>query len=318
MHSHHSHSGEYVSHAVNTLNEVTEAVISKKFSIFCFTEHQPRSLGQYLYPEELQKNYSCEDLHEIFDRYVKHAREIQARTFKNEKIQTKFLVGFEVEGVDAKHIEEAIQIRKSLDMCVGSVHHVKGIPIDFDEELWIQAMKACGSPYRLFSEYFDLQYIMLQKIKPEVIGHFDLIRLKCPADLVDARTQKNLMSELDIQADWPEVWLKIIRNIQFVKSYGGLFELNSASIRKGWKTPYPANDIAQAIKKYGGSRFCLSDDSHGVAQLGLNYDKVLKYCQDVLLLDKLYYMDICPENLSTSVKAISLEQMKLNKFWDCY
>lgn len=298
MHSHHSHSGTYVSHAVDDLDSVVQKAHDMGFAQFCLTEHMPRVNDLYLYPEETEKGLSCENLQITFDDYTKHARTIQ----NSYKDKLKILVGFEVEGVDAEHIKYALQLKSQYDMMVGSVHHVFGIPIDFDYKTWELARDTTGSKTsrELYKEYFELQRQVIKTLEPQVIGHFDLIRL------FDAEVDK-----VDLQTDWPEVWQLAVDNIKLVVEYGGLFELNSAAIRKGWNCPYPRSDIAKAIIDNGG-RFCLSDDSHGLKQIGLNYAKVLKYVQDHGV-EHLYYLDI--ENGQTVVKQELVKQLAANKFW---
>lgn len=50
--SHHSHSGEFCGHGENTVEEVVQTAISKKFQVYALTEHMPRG-EQDLYPEEV-------------------------------------------------------------------------------------------------------------------------------------------------------------------------------------------------------------------------------------------------------------------------
>ena len=102
--------------------------------------------------------------------------------------------------------------------------------------MYTQAQNSCGgSEEALFEAYFDAQYEMLQLLPP-VVGHFDLIRL-----LSSDHT-------LPLQR-WPGVWQRAIKNIMFVAKYGGLFELNSASLRKGWDEPYPRRDICEVCAR---------------------------------------------------------------------
>ena len=52
--SHHSHSGQFCpGHAKDSLEEVVQLAISKKFRTFCLTEHMPRGSEDY-YPEEVR------------------------------------------------------------------------------------------------------------------------------------------------------------------------------------------------------------------------------------------------------------------------
>jgi len=78
--------------------------------------------------------------------------------------------------------------------------------------------------------YFDAQYELLQRFKPEIVGHLDLCRLYTP----------------DLKfMDFQEVWKRIERNVEYAISYGALFEVNAAAFRKKWKTAYPGPDVAQ-------------------------------------------------------------------------
>lgn len=116
---------------------------------------------------------------------------------------------------------------------MGSVHHTHTIPIDFDRTMYEQARnKAGGTDEKLFEDYFDSQYEMLQALRPPVVGHFDLIRL-----LSDHRD-----TEFEGMTG---VWEKMKRNLEYIASYGGLLELNSAGLRKGLAEPYPCLSICK-------------------------------------------------------------------------
>ena len=107
-----------------------------------------------------------------------------------------------------------------------------GIPIDYNSELWEKARDACGGTDELlFAKYFEEQYNLLTRIKPLVVGHFDVIRLWAPDKMVKL-------------SQWPSVWKKILQNIDTVNQYGGLFEFNSAAFRKGFDEAYPTSEIA--------------------------------------------------------------------------
>lgn len=165
---------------------------------------------------------------------------------------------------------------------IGSVHHTHAIPIDYDRAMYEQArLKAGGSDAALFADYFDSQLDMLRKLTPPVVGHFDLIRLK--SDDPDASFTR-----------YPEVWRRVLRNLEFVAGYGGLLELNSAALRKGMAEPYPMGEICSEFLKLGG-RFCLSDDSHGVDQVGLNFGRVMEFVRRVGI-ETLYFLQVVEED----------------------
>ncbi|ODV78318.1 histidinol phosphate phosphatase H [Suhomyces tanzawaensis NRRL Y-17324] len=315
MHSHHSHSGTYVSHAVDSLDDIVEKAAAIGFKIFCLTEHMPRLNNQFLYPEELEKSYTTANLSSNFTNYLQHAQKLQSHY--NAGTELKILIGFEVEGIDLEHIQYSQSIldqNPCINMTVGSVHYVHLVPIDFSAEQWLEARTKTkeNTTRALYRDYFDLQYQVISTLKPLVIGHFDLIRLFEPIDEIDPTTGKQL-AEINIENDWPDVWQLVVRNIEFVGSYGGLFELNSAAIRKGWSGPYPKQDMCEAIKKYGGGRFCLSDDSHGLKQIGLNFKKTWTYVMDVLHLEYIYNLDL--ENGKTIVVKNKVEDLNKEPFF---
>ena len=149
---------------------------------------------------------------------------------------------------------------------------------------------------------------MLQALKPPVVGHFDLIRLFSDDSNRSFRT-------------WNTVWEKIMRNLQYVANYGGVLEVNSSSLRKGMSEAYPQVEICKEFEALGG-RFTLSDDSHGIPHVGLNYGRALE-CVKKAGITKLVYL----ARLSDDVKAhderfptvgwktVPIHELEAHKFW---
>ena len=132
------------------------------------------------------------------------------------------------------------------DLFIGSVHHVHAIPIDFDHEMYAEARRRSGgTDAKLFEDYFDLQFEMLQALKPPVVGHFDLIRLKSDDPNADC-------------LQWEAVRNKVTRNLEFIVGYGGLLELSSAALRKGLSEPYPAKSICE-VCWFGATVWSIAD-----------------------------------------------------------
>jgi histidinol-phosphatase (PHP family) len=149
--------------------------------------------------------------------------------------QIKIIIGFEIDWIRpaSKDLIERSLSRFPFEFFVGSVHHMHTVPIDYDRPMYEQAREtAGGTDERLFEDYFDAQLDMLKQLKPLVVGHFDLIRLKSD-DMERSFTT------------WPGVWSKILRNLDFIASYGGMLELNSAALRKGMTEPYPKAEICK-------------------------------------------------------------------------
>lgn len=227
--SHHSHSGQFCGHAVDSLEEVVQDAISKGMHTFCLTEHIPRDEIDF-YPEEAS-THTAESLRRLFDAYYIEATRLRDKYASSISI----FIGFEGEWIRPATLTiiRDLLARFHFDLFVGSVHHVHTIPIDFDQELYYQARdRAGGTDEKLFLDYFDSQFEMLEALSPPVIGHFDLIRLKSDNPEVT-------------MAAWPQVWNKIRRNLEYIAGYGGVVELNSASIRKGMSEPYPGKDICR-------------------------------------------------------------------------
>ncbi|KAK4968704.1 hypothetical protein LTR28_001742 [Elasticomyces elasticus] len=225
--SHHSHSGQFCGHAKNTLEEMVQAAIDKGMTTFALTEHMPRDVED-LYPEEDTTAEGLVRLHDDFHAEATRLRQKYAS-------QIRILIGFETEWIRPSSLPliNTLLGKHDVDLFIGSVHHVHAIPIDFDHDMYYKArQKAGGSDERIFEEYFDSQYAMLQALKPPVVGHFDLIRLK--SDSPDRGFEQ-----------WPMVWSKILRNLELIASYGGILELNSSALRKGMSEPYPQISICK-------------------------------------------------------------------------
>jgi histidinol-phosphatase (PHP family) len=149
--------------------------------------------------------------------------------------QIRILIGFEIDWIrpESRTLIEASLTAFPFEFFMGSIHHTLTVPIDYDHEMYKKARDlAGGSDEKLFEAYFDEQLEMLQHLKPLVVGHFDLIRLKSDDP---ERSFKQ----------WPGVWERILRNLDFVAGYGGILELNSAALRKGMSEPYPKAEICQ-------------------------------------------------------------------------
>ncbi len=225
----HSHSGQFCGHATDTLEEVIQDTISKGMTTFCMTEHTPRERIDFYPGEELI--HTPDTLWKLFDDYYHEARRLKEAY----KERINLFVGFEGEWTpeSSRNIMQTILDKHEFDLFVGSVHHVHAIPIDYDKATYQRARVAAGgSDERLFEDYFDAHFAMLQAMKPPVVGHFDLIRLFSYTPNGSFRA-------------YTSVWEKIVRNLKFVAEYGGVLELNSSSLRKGMTEAYPQVEICK-------------------------------------------------------------------------
>lgn len=229
--SHHSHSGQFCpGHAQDSLEDVIQNAIRKKFRVFALTEHMPRH-EKDRYHEEIQANATLESMVQNESDYVKEAQRLRYK-YQGE---IALPLGFESEwcGPHSLELIQASIQAHPFDFFMGSIHHVRGIPIDYDQDTYNRARElAGGTDEKLFEAYFDEQFEMLTALRPPIVGHFDLIRLKSS----------------DFNLDWQQmngVWSRILRNLDFVASYHGILEINTAALRKGMDEPYPKSEICK-------------------------------------------------------------------------
>jgi histidinol-phosphatase (PHP family) len=167
------------------------------------------------------------------DAYLAEAQRLQAKYAH----QIHILIGFEGEFIRPAYgpLVQKLFEPACLDYFVGSIHHTAGIPIDFDKAMYVQARDAAGgTEAAMYETYYDEQLVMLQALKPRVVGHFDLVRL-----LSDDPGR-----DISAWAEGSGVWDKVRRNLKFIAAYGGWVECNTSALRKGLAEPYPARPIA--------------------------------------------------------------------------
>ncbi|KAI7900302.1 Polymerase/histidinol phosphatase-like protein [Cokeromyces recurvatus] len=279
--SFHSHSGQFCKHGYGQLEDVVKEAIRKGFHTYGLSEHMPRYTQSELYPEEIEAQCTPETLATAFHSFQTEARRLQDKY----KDQINILMGAEIEFINSDYSQRIKEIRETykLDYVVGSLHHVNSIPIDYSPELYHKAL-GDGDMKSFYIRYFDEQFAMLQAVQPEIVGHFDLIRIFADKD--------------DTTIVDPKVWKCVVRNLDYVIAYGGLFEINSRAWKKGLHDAYPQRNIIQTILEKGG-KFTLSDDCHGPNDVGLFYEKLQAYLTENKI-NTIYYL--ANENGQITVK----------------
>ncbi len=253
---HGGHSGQYCDHARDTLAEIVEAYHRAGFQCVGLTEHMPPPDDSGLYPDEVALGRSAGWMEARFALYVAEARQL-AREYKD---RMRILVGMEGEWYPGCE-KWVAELRKyhSLDYVVGSVHHVQGVCFDFSGESYAKAAALCGGRVQLYAAYFDAQFAMLQATRPEVVGHFDLIRLHDPNYLQTLAT--------------PEVWERVLRNLEWIRGAGAILDINARALLKGQTEPYVCAPILDAAARMGIA-VAYGDDAHGVADVGFGLELV--------------------------------------------
>ncbi|NNL41927.1 MAG: histidinol-phosphatase HisJ [Desulfobacterales bacterium] len=258
---HGGHSGEFCCHANDTLDEIIKAYIQKGFSWVGITEHMPFSSDEFLYPEEKEAGLDVKGTYRRFADYIFKCRKLQ----KKYSSSIKIYVGFETELFSGfePFIKKLIQNFQP-DYIVGSLHHVNNMGFDYSKQQYDETARTIGGIEALYCEYFDQQYELIKALKPEVVGHFDLIRIFDP--------------NYHIQLKKPDVQKRIERNLKLIKQFNLIIDYNLRSLYTGASEPYPSKPILlQALDL--GIPVVPGDDSHSVGTVGRCVDEEIKILQ---------------------------------------
>ncbi len=260
---HGGHSGEFCEHASGTLRETIEAAATAELRVYGLTEHAPRSDARFLYDSERAKGYDVERLHEEFEAYSRESLRLQ----RHMRGSLEILRGFETEAVPASsYLESMLALRREhkFDYLVGSVHHVRDIPIDETPQHFREAVAACNGLEPLMERYFRLVEEMIRSVRPEIVGHLDLPKLHAPrgADLCTLKIRR--AAEAAIEA---------------AKANSCILDLNTAGWRKGLPEPFPSPWLVRLAVE-AGVHFCFGDDSHAPSQVGYGLARARQYLLD--------------------------------------
>jgi histidinol-phosphatase (PHP family) len=254
---HGGHSGEFTRHARGSLEEVIQSAIQAGFSIYGLSEHAPRYRAEDLFPDEADLGVG--DLAQMFEGYVGTALALRERYAD----RIELLIGFETEVLPPQSwLEQMREIRRrhpEFDYVVGSVHHVGGTSVDMTPELTAKLAEEVGGREALERLYFELVAEMVERLRPEIVGHFDLIRKFEGAGANFG----------------PETWKHIERALEVVRAVGAVLDVNAAPARRKMGPVYPLPPLLERACEMG-IPVTLGDDSHGPAEVGVGLDACLQ------------------------------------------
>jgi len=257
---HGGHSGEFSRHAAGSLEEVVESAIRAGFSIYGISEHAPRYRAEDLFPDEA--DLEVDDLARLFEGYVETALALRDRHAD----RIELLIGFETEVLPPQSWPEqmrGLRLRHpEFEYVVGSVHHVGDASIDMSPQLTAKVAEEVGGRDALERLYFELVAEMVEQLRPEIVGHFDLIR----------------KFEAERTSFGAETWKHIERALEVILSAGAVLDVNAAPARRKMGPVYPLPPLlARACDM--GIPVTLGDDSHGPADVGVGLDACLHAIQ---------------------------------------
>ncbi len=258
---HGGHSGQFCNHATDSLEDIILEYIRKGYSWVGITEHTPAISHDLLYPGQIAAGLTPEFLFERFGKYMVECRRLQ------EKYKDKIAVIPAMEIETYTGYEEFVPYlieHFSPDYIVGSVHFVADLGFDYSQEQYDATVRQVGGYEQMYLQYFDIQYEMMKLLKPAVVGHFDLIRI----------FDENYRTHLEL----PTVRQKITRNLELIKELDLIMDFNLRALLKGAEEPYISEPILQLAKDMGIA-VVPGDDSHGIADVGLNVSRGIEILQ---------------------------------------
>lgn len=260
---HGGHSGEFCCHAADALEDIVRAYIREGFAWVGLTEHIPPAEDRLRYPEEIAAGLSADQLYRRFERYIAAGRHLQQKYAR----AVRLYVGFETEAWSGS-IDFVRRLGRIFrpDYIVGAVHHVDDIGFDTSPAEYARAVAAAGGLETFYCRYFDLQYHLLTAVRPQVVGHFDLVRIFDPA--------------YETTIALPSVQVRVRRNLELVRSLSAIMDVNVRAIAKGAAEPYPTRSILEQAVELG-IPMAPGDDSHGVATVGRHIDRAIAVLRDI-------------------------------------
>ncbi len=254
---HGGHSGEFARHATGTLEEVVESAIRAGFSTYGVSEHAPRYRAEDLFPDE--SDLGVDDLVQMFEDYVERA--VALRDRHADRIE--LLIGFETEVLPPEDWLPRMRALQSdhpeFDYVVGSVHHLDGASIDMHPKVTARVAREVGGKEVLERLYFDQVAEMVDQLRPEIVGHFDLIRkFDGPGASFGAGTTKHIEGALEA-----------------IRSAGAMLDVNAAPARRKLGPVYPLPPLLKRACEME-IPVTLGDDSHGPGDVGVGLDACLR------------------------------------------
>ncbi|MEY4578201.1 MAG: hypothetical protein RL701_2904 [Pseudomonadota bacterium] len=253
---HGGHSGQFCRHARGELVHVVQRALELGFTHYGLSEHSPRDRKEDLLVGE--EDLTPDDLAQTFDAYVAHARVLREQ-FAG---RLDLLVGFETERLPpGRWVERmnGLRQRYAPDYIVGSVHDVDGAVIDYSPEQTRAVADSVGGTEQLQLRYFDAVADLVTALRPEVVGHIDLIR----------------KFDGPNPAFSPVVHRRIDVALEAVRAVNGVLEVNCAPHRRGLGPVYPLVGILERARSMG-IRVTLGDDGHGAHDVGVGLEASLK------------------------------------------
>ena len=248
---HGGHSSAFCAHAQDPLEALVAGAMRAGCQTYGLTEHAPRVRAEHVFPDETARGWGVAELEANFAAYVVEAKRLAERYAG----EITLLCGFEAEIVPRDGyvgLMRGYKERFSLDYMVGSVHFSGDTPLDFDQAHYDEAAEAAGGVEALAVRYYEDVAAMVEALRPEVVGHLDLVRRYAPSDAA---------------VDTPAIRRAAGDALDCIEACGSILDVNTAGYRKGLGRPYPAPWLLEGAAARG-IPCCFGDDAHCAADAG--------------------------------------------------
>ena len=241
------HTHTCLSDGKNTAEEMVLSAINKGFHTLGFSEHSASAV-----PQVFGMKYENEQ---------KYVAEVNALKIKYAD-KVNILCGIELDSFGMPC--------NGADYIIGSVHYLKKdgkyYSIDMSQKEFEKLINAYDSMYDMLSAYFESIPEMAKNLKPDIIGHFDLI--------AKFNSGNRYFNESSAQ------YLELAENaIIKTKQYCDLFEINTGAISRGYRSvPYPTPEILKLFKKHN-VRVIINSDAHAADTVDCAFD----ICEKMLI-----------------------------------
>ncbi len=258
---HGGHSAAFCDHGTGTLRAILEAAIARGFHTYGVAEHAPRYEPAHVFAEEIAMGWDAARLERNFEAYAREAASL-ASEFAD---RIAVLRGFEAEVVpEDRYVELMLDLRTryNFDYMVGSVHWVDGIIIDYTKAEFDRAVERCGGFDPFAVRYYETVREMVNSLRPEVVGHLDVIRKYAVPESATGT---------------PSIRRAATRALEAIREHDCILDVNTAALRKGLSTPFPAPWLLQMAVRDFGIAVCFGDDSHGPDDVGGGIPEAREY-----------------------------------------
>ncbi len=236
----------------NTPEEMARAALAAGFTDFGFSGHSRAPFDP---------DYSiCSEA-----EYIRSLRALQ-RAYNG---RLRIAVGME------QDYYAPVQDRAALDYIIGSVHYLRDdagsyFAVDGDAgtlDVCVQTMFG-GNALAMVRAYYALVAENARRFRPEVIGHFDLVK-------------KNNRGNRLFCEDDPAYRTAALQALQVCADTGAVFELNTGGMFRGCcEEPYPARFLLKALCARG-ARVTVNGDAHCTSALTYWFNEALALLREI-------------------------------------